>query len=79
MRNESRKELVVGSVVQIIPTVEQVHFRKCLAMVTELKQWGVNAIIMTPNEPRQKPVRLPVELQWRDIELVGKAPWPVSK
>jgi len=71
MTSEEKVALKSGAVVQISPKTHGGPFPGCYATVTEPKSWGCEGYVTIPREQGQMPVKSSVQLQWREIELVG--------
>lgn len=66
-------KLTPGDVVQIDP--EHPLFGGCFALVTEVKPWGIQGFVSIPQERGKPPGEAYCRLEWRQIELVGRASW----
>lgn len=63
----------LGIVIQIDP--EHNLFSGCFALVTETKQWGVQAFVAIPKRRGEFPGEAHVRLRWGDFEIVGESPF----
>lgn len=65
-------EIKAGDVVQIDPTTNE-RFAGCLAIVEEVRSWGVVASVPIPAAP--KPQQAPIRLQSGSYVRIGAAEW----
>ncbi len=66
----------VGDVVQIDPE-RQPGFGGCLAIIEEVRDWGVVAYVPVPD--KEPGTIAPIRLEWADCSHVGKAKWTTDE
>jgi len=71
MNDDEKIALKSGNVVQISPKSHEGPFPGCFATVTHPQKWGCEGYVTVPRAQGQAPLKAPVKLQWREIELVG--------
>ena len=70
-----KRELKVGNIVQINPTVHKGFFPGCFMVVTEPKAFGAQGYIATPRSRDEPPAMAYYRAKWDEMELVGHAEW----
>ena len=76
MRNEDKKTSIqFGEVVQVNQNSKLKPLQGCFATVVEPLNWGIKGYVSVPGAVGESPERVAVDLQWKDIEYVGPAPF----
>jgi len=70
-----KKELEVGDVVQIDPTLKECFFRGCFMTVTELKPWGAQGYIQMISTREKMGGQAYFRATWEQMEFIGKTAW----
>jgi len=71
MTPDEKTSITAGHVVQINPATHQGAFKGCFVVVTEGKPWGVHGYVSVPREQGQGTVKVNVQLQFKEIEMIG--------
>jgi hypothetical protein len=67
-----QSEVAEGDVVQLAPNSTWPY---ALAVVSEVRDWGIIAMIYVTHDRGELPAQAPVRLQWLDFARIGKAAW----
>jgi len=65
-------EIDVHDVVQLDP---ELPFGPVLAIVDEVKSWGVQASVLVPTARDTPPNLAPMRVEWGDFARIGRATW----
>ena len=74
---EMREFMSRGDIIQIDPDFEtNVGFAGCLAIVDEVKSWGVQAFVQTIGTREERGGQAFIRLKWDEFDLTGAGvPW----
>ena len=70
MTIDEQQSLTTGHVIQIDPTKHTGQYPACFAVITEPRGWGAIAYVTVPRSVG-KPDRIPLQLQWKEMSMVG--------